>query len=187
MVGEIRDAETAELAVHAALTGHLLLTTIHTNDAVGVVLRLIDLKVEPFLLAATFNLAIAQRLARKICSDCKVDASIPENIVAQLREEIKTIPELYLPPKFDVQGPLKFYRGEGCAKCGSTGYKGRVAVAEIMQGTANLSRLISMGFPTKEVQEELKSQGMITVKQNALLKALGGFTTVEEMLRISQE
>ena len=187
MVGEIRDPETAELSVHAALTGHLLLTTIHTNDATGVVPRLIDLKVEPFLLAATFNVAIAQRLARKICQDCKVAASLPETVMTQMRKELQQIPKRYLPPSLDSNAPLTFYRGQGCPKCGTTGYKGRVAVAEILQGTPVLQHLIASGFKPEEVQKELLAQEMITMKQDALLKALVGLTTVEEVLRITKE
>lgn len=188
MVGEIRDGETAELGVHAALTGHLLLTTIHTNDAIGVVPRLIDLRTEPFLLSATFNVAIAQRLARKICPDCKTEAVLPENILAQMRAELADVPKNYIPADLQNAGSrLTFYRGQGCPKCGTNGYKGRVAVAEILQGTPSLNRLIAMGFPTEEVNKEIKAQGMISMKQDALLKALKGLTTVEEVLRISKE
>lgn len=187
MVGEIRDPETAELAVHSALTGHLLLSTIHTNDAVGVVPRLIDLKVEPFLLAATFNLAIAQRLARKICPDCKDRADIPEKVVQQLRAELKELPSKFLPSGLDPAGELTFSVGRGCPKCGTTGYKGRVAVAEILQGTNALRRLIASEFPAEEVAKELAIQEMVSMKQDALLKALAGLTTVEEVLRISKE
>lgn len=186
MVGEIRDGETGELAVHAALTGHLLLSTIHTNDAIGVVPRLIDLNVEPFLLAATFNLAIAQRLARKICPDCKAPTTLPDAIMTQMREELGKVPKRYL-GTIDIAAPLTFYRGQGCPKCGTTGYKGRIAVTELLQATSNLERLIASGFPTAEVQKELQAQEMITMKQDALLKALKGFTTVEEVLRISKE
>src|SRR3989338_7699246 len=187
MVGEIRDSETAELAVHAALTGHLLLTTIHTNDALGVVPRLIDLKAEPFFLAATFNVAIAQRLARKICPDCKGPAEVPLNVVEQMRSELRATTTRFVPSGLDVNGPLTFYRGQGCPKCGTLGYKGRVAVAEILQGTVNLNRLIAIGFPQAEVVAETQSQGMITMKQDALLKAIQGFTTIEEVMRISKE
>ncbi len=187
MVGEIRDGETGELAVHAALTGHLLLSTIHTNDAIGVVPRLIDLHVEPFLLAATFNVAIAQRLARKICADCKVEAQLPEAVVAQMRVELGKIPKRYLPATVDPMASLTFYRGQGCPKCGTSGYKGRVAVAEIVQGTNNFQRLVAAGFPQEEVRSELATQEMISMKQDALLKALAGFTTVEEVLRITKE
>lgn len=187
MVGEIRDAETAELSVHAALTGHLLLTTIHTNDAVGVVPRLMDLKVEPFLLAATFNIAIAQRLARKICQDCKEVASLPDAVVDAMKKELKEVPKRYLPKGLDINASLTFYRGQGCPKCGTTGYKGRVAVAEILQGTPALQRIIASGFSAAEVAAERVAQEMISMKQDALLKALAGFTTVEEVLRITKE
>lgn len=187
MVGEIRDPETAELAVHSALTGHLLLSTIHTNDAVGVVPRLIDLKVEPFLLGATFNLAIAQRLARKICPDCKTRAEIPEKVVEQMRAELKLMPKKFLPEGLNPDAELTFSSGRGCPKCGTTGYRGRVAVVEILQGTDTLRRLIASEFPAEAVEKEIKAQEMITMKQDALLKALSGLTTVEEVLRISKE
>ena len=187
MVGEIRDSETAELAIHAALTGHLLLTTIHTNDAIGVIPRLIDLKAEPFLLAATFNLAIAQRLARKICADCKEPVTLPETVVLKMAAELKGVPTRFLTAGLDINKPLTFYRGKGCAKCGTTGYKGRVAVGEVLQGTPELCHAIAIGFPQDEVQKAVKLQDMITMKQDALLKALQGLTTVEEVLRISQE
>lgn len=187
MVGEIRDSETAELAIHAALTGHLLLTTIHTNDAIGVIPRLIDLKAEPFLLAATFNLAIAQRLARKICPDCKEPVTLPETVIAKMAAELKGVPTRFLAAGLDVNKALTFYRGKGCPKCGTTGYKGRVAVAEVLQGTPEICHAIAIGFPSDEVTKAVNAQDMITMKQDALLKALQGLTTVEEVLRISQE
>lgn len=187
MVGEIRDGETGELAVHAALTGHLLLSTIHTNDAIGVVPRLIDLHVEPFLLAATFNVAIAQRLARKICQDCKIKAELPDTVIEDLRRELVKIPKRYFPENLDLSASLTFYRGQGCAKCGTTGYKGRVAVAEIVQGTTNFQNLVAVGFPQDKVLPELAAQETISMKQDALLKAVAGLTTVEEVLRITKE
>jgi len=145
------------------------------------------LKAEPFLLAATFNVAIAQRLARKICPDCKGPAEVPLNVVEQMRSELRATPTRFVPSGLDVNGPLTFYRGQGCPKCGTLGYKGRVAVAEILQGTVNLNRLIAIGFPQAEVVAETQSQGMITMKQDALLKAIQGFTTIEEVMRISKE
>ncbi|MDP3244913.1 MAG: GspE/PulE family protein [bacterium] len=190
MVGEIRDGETAELAVHAALTGHLILTTIHTNDSLGVVPRLFDMKVEPFLLAATMNVAIAQRLARKICSDCKIQTEIPANLEQEMRELLKQIPVRYLPENLRGAGAIPkliFYKGQGCPHCGGSGYKGRVAVAEVLQATPALSAIIAEGFKMEEAKKEIKNQDMITLKQDALLKVLQGLTTVEEMLRISQE
>lgn len=187
MVGEIRDPETAELAVHAGLTGHLLLSTIHTNDAVGVIPRLVDLKVEPFLLAATFNVAIAQRLGRKICPDCKEEVAIPESVIAQVRKEISGIPKRYLPVGLNIDGPLTLYHGRGCPRCGTTGYKGRIAIGEILQGTSSLRQLIAGGFNSEQVAKEVREQEMISMKQDAMLKALAGLTTVEEVLRISNE
>ncbi|MBI2552529.1 type II/IV secretion system protein [Candidatus Uhrbacteria bacterium] len=188
MVGEIRDGETAELGVHAGLTGHLLLTTIHTNDVLGVIPRLIDLKVEPFLLAATFMLGIAQRLARKICPDCKETAKIPDSLAAAMRDELKKIPKRYLTDNINSGAPLTFYRGRGCPKCGTMGYRGRVAVSEVLQVTPALSQLIADGFKMgDEVTRELSAQEMISMKQDALLKALQGLTTIEEVLRVSKE
>ncbi len=187
MVGEIRDSETAELAVHAGLTGHLLLSTIHTNDAVGVIPRLVDLKVEPFLLAATFNVAIAQRLGRKICPDCKEEVAIPESVIAQVRKEIAGIPKRYLPVGLNIDGPLTLYHGRGCPRCGTTGYKGRIAIGEILQGTPSLRQLIAGGFNAEQVAKEVRDQEMISMKQDAMLKALAGLITVEEVLRISNE
>lgn len=187
MVGEIRDGETAELAIHAALTGHLILTTIHTNDALGIVPRLLDMKVEPFLLGATFNLGIAQRLARRVCQDCKVSAELPASVVEQMRAELKKVPAKFLPKDAKVDS-LQFFKGKGCARCGDRGYKGRVAVVEILQATPSLEKLISSGqWKPEELAKEIMSQEMITIKQDALLKALAGLTTVEEVLRISQE
>lgn len=190
MVGEIRDGETAELAVHAALTGHLILTTIHTNDSLGVVPRLFDMKVEPFLLAATMNVAIAQRLARKICPDCKVQTEVPPNVEQDMLDLLKKVPARYLPENLrnpETVSKLTFYKGEGCPRCGSAGYRGRVAVAEVLQVTPALSNIIAEGFNMEEAKKEIKNQEMITLKQDALLKALQGLTTVEEILRISQE
>lgn len=186
MVGEIRDSETAELAVHAALTGHLLLSTIHTNNAIGIIPRLIDMKVEPFLLAATLALGVAQRLARKICSDCKEVAEIPAAVAGEIKKEIAALPSEYFPGNFDLS-KLVFYRGKGCPKCGGTGYKGRIAVAEIFQVTSNLSKIIAAGFNISEAEKELENQKMITLRQDAITKALQGLTTIEEVLRISQE
>ncbi|MEK7606959.1 MAG: GspE/PulE family protein [Patescibacteria group bacterium] len=187
MVGEIRDSETATLAIHAALTGHLILSTVHTNDALGVVPRLLDMGVEPFLLAATLNVAIAQRLARKICSDCKAPAEIPEKVLAEAKKEIEMIPVRYLPEIHQAGSVPIFYKGKGCPRCGGSGYRGRVAVAEILQVTRELSRVIAAGFELAQARKEAEAQEMITLRQDTLIKALQGFTTVEEVLRVSEE
>jgi len=187
MVGEIRDKETAELAVHAGLTGHLIFSTIHTNDAMGVVPRLVDLGVEPFLLAATLNAAVAQRLARKTCQACKEPQEIPKGQVDKLRVEIRTIPKRYLPKGIDADGELPFWHGKGCDACKGLGYIGRVAVAEVIVMTSEMQRLIVSGFKPTEVMAELKRVEALTLRQDAILKAIEGLTTVEEVLRISEE
>ncbi len=186
MVGEIRDKETAELAVHAGLTGHLIFSTIHTNDSFGVIPRLVDLGVEPFLLAATLNAAVAQRLARKICQNCKGEAEVPERETEQFRGELKRIPRRYL-AGLDLDGKLKFFEGKGCEECRGQKYSGRVAVAEILIMTRELQQIVNAGFKLKDVQAEAARQEMITIRQDAILKALAGLTTVEEVLRISEE
>lgn len=188
MVGEIRDGETAELAVHAALTGHLIFSTLHTNDALGVVPRLVDMHLEPFLLGATMNIAIAQRLGRRICERCKAPHKIPPEIEEQIVPEIKEIPAEYFEevglPK---DGPYVFYKGRGCLRCKDSGYVGRVAVAEVLEFNEELRDLVTTGFPPDKVREIIAEQRMINVRQDALLKALEGFTTIEEVMRITAE
>ncbi|MBN1585056.1 type II/IV secretion system protein [Candidatus Uhrbacteria bacterium] len=187
MVGEIRDTETGELAVHAALTGHLIFSTLHTNDALGVVPRLIDMHVEPFLLSATMNLAIAQRLARKICERCKAEQELPPEVEAQIRKGLEAVPKSYL-SHIDMSGPkLKVYRGRGCLRCNDTGYSGRVAVAELMPFDAGMRELINSGFPIPKVQEANRKNGMISMKEDGLIKVLEGLTTMEEIMRITKE
>jgi len=189
MVGEIRDSETAELSVHAALTGHLLFSTIHTNNAFGVVPRLIDMKVEAFLLASTMNVAIAQRLVRKICEHCKEEIKIPADIMKKIQKEIDIMPKTMVDKYLNTNdiGKIKFYRGKGCAYCGNTGYSGRLAIAEILSATNNLKDIIVTGFNSKKVFEEAKRQGMVSLKQDGIIKAAQGITTIEEVLRVSNE
>lgn len=187
MVGEIRDEETAELAVHAALTGHLIFSTIHTNDAFGVVPRLIDMRVEPFLLAATLNMAIAQRLARKLCGTCKKTIKIPKDLEDRVRKELSFIKSELLPSGMTASGAFTFFGALGCAECGGTGYRGRIAIAEILIITENMKRLITTGFPDAAVREEMKKQNMTTLIQDGLIKALLGLTTLEEVLRTAEE
>src|SRR3990167_4714783 len=187
MVGEIRDGETGELAVHAALTGHLIFSTIHTNDAFGVIPRLIDLNVEPFLLSATLNMVIAQRLARKICSDCKSSVSVPKELEQTVRKHLDGIPPAYLPPGVSPKGELTFMRGSGCDACGHSGYSGRLSVAEILQVTDTLRNIILEKFKPEDIHREAERQGMLTLMQDGILKALAGLTTFEEVLRIAHE
>lgn len=187
MVGEIRDQETGELAVHAALTGHLIFSTIHTNDAMGVVPRLTDLGVEPFLLSSTLNLIVAQRLARKICEHCKVETELPENMLQTVRDELKQIPPKYYPEGITPDGSLKFWHGEGCVRCGDTGYIGRTAIAEMILVTKEIRDLMNQGFPRAKVFEELGRQEWLTLRQDSILKVLEGITTMDEVLRLSRE
>jgi type IV pilus assembly protein PilB len=187
MVGEIRDRETAELAIHASLTGHLIFSTLHTNDVFGLVARLVDMHVEPFLLAATLNLGISQRLARKICPHCKEVQEIAPETVEKLRKEVQLIPKKYFSQGIDPKAPMVFYHGKGCARCGDTGYSGRTAVAELFQFTQQAKRLVEKGFPIDDVRAEAAKQEILMLRQDILLKALEGITTVEEVLRLGQE
>ncbi|MFA6466236.1 MAG: GspE/PulE family protein [Patescibacteria group bacterium] len=185
MVGEIRDNETAELAIHAGLTGHSVLTTLHTNSAVGAIPRLFDMKVEPFLLASTLNAVIAQRLVRKICEKCKGEDKLPPEVEATLRKHLDTIPKEAFYSDVDPTN-FKFYKGKGCANCGQTGYKGRLSIAEAIHVTNSLKDIIAKGFDRAEVDEELFKQKFITMEQDGVIKALLGLTTVEEIMRVSK-
>ena len=191
MVGEIRDNETAELAINAALTGHIVLSTLHTNDAFGAVPRLMDMKVEPFLIANTLNAVVAQRLVRKICAECKVEINLPERAKNEVWNQLKTVPESSLPE--ELKGGiksgknLKFYKGKGCPACNSTGYKGRIGIVEVLGITDNLQQIIVNNKMGQEFREEALAQGMIGMQQDGMLKALRGITTIEEVMRATRE
>lgn len=184
MVGEIRDKETTELVIHASLTGHMILSTLHTNNAVGAIPRLIDLGAEPFLLASIINLIIAQRLARKVCPDCKKEIKVPPMMLKRVKHHIDGIPAKYLS---DIDtSKLVFYKGEGCAHCGNMGYQGRIAVSEIIYVTSELREIINLGSNAREIKKTLAKQDFITLTQDCLIKALKGVTTLDEVIRIAQ-
>ncbi|MCX6784431.1 MAG: GspE/PulE family protein [Candidatus Komeilibacteria bacterium] len=187
MVGEIRDSETTELAIHAALTGHVVLSTLHTNDAIGTIPRFIDMGGKPFLLAATLNIVVAQRLVRKICPKCKEIELIPEDIQNQVQTVINQIPPAGIYPETPIGKKLVFYHGAGCASCGGTGYKGRLVVSEVINVSAAMREIIAKGFPTDAVKKELLEQKFMTMTQDGWLKVLLGLTTAEEILGISRE
>jgi type IV pilus assembly protein PilB len=187
MVGEIRDNETAEMAVHAALTGHLLFSTLHTNDAVGSIPRLIDMKAEPFLLASTLNLIIAQRLSRRICSKCRESYELTPEIEAKVRSELAKVPAEQLPKDVDLSKKLMVFRGRGCPVCKNTGYTGRVVIAEILPITDRMRSVIADGFNKAEVEKELKRIGVISLLQDGIIKSLQGTTSLEEVFRVSKE
>ncbi len=192
MVGEIRDDETAELAIHAALTGHFVLSTLHTMDAIGAIPRLIDMKVEPFLLGSTLHTVIAQRLARKVCHKCKEETNISNEYLARIRNEIKEIEKVapgYIKniiPDFDIDN-LKFYHGKGCPQCGNTGYRGRIAIAEVLDVNDKLQDLILDGKKNISLFDVISTQPFITIKQDGIIKVLQGLTTMEEVLRVTED
>ncbi len=179
MVGEIRDAETAALAVQASLTGHLVFSTLHTNDASGVLPRLLDMNVEPFLLGSTMTCIVAQRVVRKIHEDCKI-AYAPE---AQVAAEMKAVLGTMFPANFSG----KVFRGKGCAECGQTGYMGRVGIYEVMPITEKIAQLVTERASGADIEKVARADGMITMKQDGYLKVIEGITTVEEILRVAQE
>lgn len=189
MVGEIRDNETAELAVHAGLTGHFVLTTLHTNDAIGAIPRLVDMGAEPFLLGSTLNTVVAQRLVRKICSFCKAEEKIPEERVKDVNEQVEKIPAGYLKdnlPDFNIKN-LIFYKGKGCSHCGNTGYAGRLVIAEVIDITEDIKEIIIENKKSLKTEDLVKSQNFITIKQDSLIKVLLGLTTMEEVMRVLSE
>lgn len=186
MVGEIRDEETANIAVNAALTGHLVLSTIHTNDAAGAVPRLADMGVEEFLIASSVNLIIAQRLVRKICEYCKTEDQLsPEQTDAITRELIKT--GQTEEQVHQLIGDGKFFKGQGCDKCGKKGMKGRVGIFEVLEVTPEIIDLIAAKSTSTAIQEVAIKQGMDLMVIDGVKKAKEGITTISEVLRVSRE
>ncbi len=180
LVGEIRDKETTDLALQAALTGHLVFSTLHTSNAAGALPRLLDLNAESFLLASTMNAVLGQRIARKICSNCK-EGYTP---LLQIVEEMKRV----LGPLFpQASTEIKLYKGKGCDKCVLSGYVGRIGIFETLPITQKISSLILKNSDSGTIEKEAILEGMVTMKQDGYLKVLKGITTVEEVLRVAQE
>lgn len=189
MVGEIRDGETAELAIHASLTGHFVLSTMHTNSAVGTIPRLLDMKVEAFLLGSTLSTVLAQRLARKICQHCKVEDAMPSDLVAEVRQEFERIPKEIIKEEFGDNNFEKFvfFKGKGCPRCGNSGYTGRVAVAEIVDVNDDLRhKIIEHGHAIKD-DDIRESQIFISMMQDGIIKSLKGLTTIQEVMRVMRD
>lgn len=180
LVGEIRDGETTELAIQAALTGHLVFSTLHTSSAAGALPRLIDLGAETFLLASTMNAVLAQRIVRKICPKCKAAYVPPPQVIT----EMKTVLGKFFPPNLTN---IKLYKGGGCEECGNAGYLGRVGIFEALPITEKISSLILQHSDSGTIEKEAIAEGMITMKQDGYLKVLQGVTTIEEVLRVAQE
>lgn len=179
LVGEIRDQETADLAIQASLTGHLVFATLHTNDAADALPRLHDMGAEPYLLAASMTAIVAQRVVRKIHEDCKTEYSPDAGEI----EEIKaTLGSLWQP-----KGKVKLYKGKGDIDCNSAGYYGRIGIFEVLSVTPKISRLILEKASAASIEKQAIDEGMITMKQDGYMKVLEGITTVEEVLRVAQE
>lgn len=209
MVGEIRDQETAGLAVQAALTGHLVLSTLHTNSASAALPRLIDMEIEPYLLAAVLHMVVAQRLPRRICKHCK-EAYVPERkVVDDINKKLGNIKDFdvvsYLEARckstdksddLNVKCPedrgngqkdIYLYRGKGCDKCDQTGYSGRVGIFEVLRVTESIGRMIMENRSADDIKVQAVKNGMVTMIQDGYLKALEGITTIEEVLRVSRD
>jgi type IV pilus assembly protein PilB len=185
MVGEIRDKETAEIAVHAALTGHLLFSTLHTNNSIGAMPRMIDMGIEPFLLVASVNLILAQRLVRKICPDCRKEMVLTKAVEEEIKKSLIGIPDDY----FDSLDKSHFqvYKGEGCEKCGHTGYVGRFGIFEVLPVVPEIQDLVMGKATAFKIYETTLKMGMITMKQDGVIKVLRGETTMEEVMRVTTE
>ncbi|MDX1494236.1 MAG: ATPase, T2SS/T4P/T4SS family, partial [Longimicrobiales bacterium] len=171
MVGEIRDISTGGIAIKAALTGHLVLSTLHTNDCPGTITRMIDMGLEPFNVASALNLISAQRLARRICTNCKQEATYEEEYLKAAKIDL------------DWAHGTTFYKGEGCDQCGGSGYKGRCGIYEVMIMSAGLRKAIMNEMGTDELRELARSEGMLTLREDGLKKVDRGVTTLDEIVK----
>jgi len=198
MVGEIRDGETAELAVQAALTGHLVLSTLHTNSASGAIPRLLDMGAESFLLASTVNAVLAQRLVRKVCKECVESYEPPEEVQTTINktlEEIQQNKTLMLKDievaksvkKFATEKTNKAFRGKGCPKCSNSGYRGRMGIFEALGMTDAIAHLTLERSPATKIEAQAISEGMLTLLQDGYLRVLEGVTTLEEVMRVAKQ
>lgn len=212
MVGEIRDQETAQLAVQASLTGHLVLSTLHTNSAAAAIPRLLDMGIEPYLLSSTLRCVVGQRLPRRICQHCIEAQAVTPELMADFKETLSSIKNFDIvdyvkklatanstkteEDKLPLKAPEKnangedvvyVYRGKGCQRCGDTGYKGRIGIFEVLHVTEKIGRMMMENVPSDEVQKLAIEDGMVTMIQDGYLKALEGITTIEEVLRVSKE
>ncbi|OGY46341.1 MAG: hypothetical protein A2744_01765 [Candidatus Buchananbacteria bacterium RIFCSPHIGHO2_01_FULL_44_11] len=189
MVGEIRDLETAEIAINASLTGHLVISTLHTNDAAGTIPRLLSMRVKPFLLAPAINAMMGQRLIRRICSHCKQETELDNRTLSRVMTILSEIPEQ---SGFKIPAPdlkkLKFYQGGGCEECQGLGYKGRIGIYEVMTMDRKVENLILSAHVSEyDMRAIAVENGMITMIQDGLLKAVDGITTVDEVFRVAKD
>lgn len=171
MIGEIRDVETAEIAIQAALTGHLVLSTLHTNDASGAITRLIDMGIPPFLIASSLGMVMAQRLVRLLCSECKEAYEVPENLQQELGLE--------------VVAPRTFYKAVGCSKCDNSGYRGRIALYEMLEVSNTIEKIIMEKGSSHAITRQARQEGMVTLREAGLRKVIAGVTSLDEVMRVS--
>lgn len=188
MVGEIRDSETAELSIHAALTGHLVFSTLHTNTAIGAIPRLIDMGLEGFLLASSLKVVAAQRLVRRVCEKCKIEEKITKEMEDGIRKKLALLEEEDIKQYgVDLHKPFVFYKGKGCEHCGGSGYKGRLAIYEVLEVDDVISSLmVRQHVSDIEIEKQAIAQGMMFMKQDGFLKALQGQTTLAEIERVTE-
>jgi type IV pilus assembly protein PilB len=173
MIGEMRDPETAQIGVRAALTGHLVLSSIHTNDAPSALTRLVDMEVPPFIVSSALTGVIAQRLARRLCPDCKEQAPVTDEQLERAGFDLAK------------DGSPQVFRAVGCERCASTGYRGRIGLFEVMAMSDELSRLLLAQAPIEEFRATALAQGMSTIREDALAKVAAGITSLEEVARVA--
>ncbi len=185
MVGEVRDPETAEISIQAALTGHMVLSTLHTNNAAGAIPRLLHLKVNPALIAPAVNLVIAQRLVRKLCPHCKEEYAPAQETIDKIKEVLSNIPRNN---GIKIPNEIKsIYRSSGCSKCNFIGYSGRIGIYEMFSMTPNIEKIILKDTSSSDIMAAIREDGMISIKEDGVLKALEGITSLEEIRRVSGE
>lgn len=183
MVGEIRDGETANMATQAALTGHLVLSTLHTNDAAGAIPRLINMGIEPFLISSSLAAAVGQRLVRKVCPHCAAPVSLPQGVLGQLMADIQEIQRVSPEDAKRIPAQLKLVQGTGCAKCNGKGYLGRTGIYEVLSMNDELEELTLKRSPDRDISALASQQGMLTMYQDGIIKVVNGITTLDEVLR----
>lgn len=195
MVGEIRDGETMEMAVHSAMTGHLVLSTLHTNSAAGALPRIIDMGAEPFLVASTLNIVIAQRLVRRLCNDCKKEYKLSDTDIRGLSGNYN-MDEIFQHIKkggalkgrlSDAWQAIKFYKPQGCEQCNNNGYRGRIGIFEVLEVDEDVKKMIARKASSEEVEKACRAKGMLTMAEDGFLKAAQGVTSIEEILRVTKE
>jgi type IV pilus assembly protein PilB len=197
MVGEIRDKETMEIAIHSAMTGHLVLSTLHTNSAAGTIPRLIDMGAEPFLIASTVNVVMAQRLVRKLCPDCRQAFTLDRDLLNSLEQQLSIAEIIKMAQKNNLLekgltgandwSKITFHRPGGCSRCRQEGYKGRIGIFEVFEVSDEISQMIAKRATSDEIEEKARSEGMIRMMEDGIIKAIQGITSIEEILRVTKE